>query len=204
MAEFDELDKLTTHEEEEQSEAEPEPEPIDYNKASAYSSDPVERLNQLKLRSGLKSKLNHCRTLFKEELAGYEDRLTDIDNLPNEDLKLLLDEVKMAISVRRSSNLVKPLYFTGLEFIEKISCRFGYNIEGVHQMMYKNIEVHKCLDEISLDFDDSMYMPAYMRLGIITLQTVVGVYEMKRVEDTLKNEMSRKVKSEVVNEYKDL
>lgn len=210
MAEFEELEKLNTHEEDinENMNAEPtpEPEPIDYNDASNYPEDPAERSKQLMLRSALKSKLNRCATLFKEELIGYEDRLKECNGgtYSNENLKLLLDEVKLVIGTRRSSNLIKPLYFTGLEFMEKIGCRFGYNISGVKDMMYKNIEVHKCLDEMSLDIDESMYMPAYLRLGLMTAQTLIGVYEMNKIQDTLTNEMNKPIKKEFVDEFKDI
>lgn len=177
----------------------PEPEPL-----PIYSPDPQERRNQIIDRLRLKNKILQYQEKFREELVAYQYKMNMLEDMTTEDLDIFLDEIRIAVRQRNSANMTKTFYFGSVDFIEKASCSFGYDIKGLHAALYAQKEIHKCLDELSLEYEDNIQMPAHIRLPFITLQTVLSLYQVRKIENVIDAELKREVKKEIVDMYKDL
>ena len=155
-------------------------------------------------RLRLKNKILQYQEKFSEELVVYNYKMNKLDELSTGDLEVFLDEIKIAVRQRNSANMTKSFYFGAANFFEKTSTKMGYDITGFHNVLYSQKEIHKCLDEISLEFEDSLYMPAYVRLPYITLQVALSIGQMRKTENIINTELKKKVDDDLVNEYKDL
>lgn len=203
MSEFDELNKLA---------GQPDDNIIpneltsisDYSKAEHYDTDQDTRRSQLMERLRLKNKIIQYQEKFSEELKVYDYKMKDMDQLSNSDLEVFLDEIKIAVRQRNSANMTKSFYFGATNFFEKSACKLGYDITGFHNVLYQQKEIHKCLDEIALEYEDSLYMPAYVRLPYITLQVALSLHSMRKTENIINTEMKKTVPKEVIDEYSDL
>lgn len=152
----------------------------------------------------LKHKILQYQEKFADELKVYDYKMKDLDQLSILDLQNFLEEIRIAVRQRNSTSMVKSFYFTGINFIEKTSTKLGYDLTGFHNVLFQEKEIHKCLDEISLEFEDSLYMPAYLRLPYVTLQVAMSVGQMRRTENVLNNEMKKKIDVEIEEAYSDL
>lgn len=178
--------------------------PINYSSAEVYDANPEIRKGQLMERLKLKSKILAYQEKFSKELKVYDYKMEKLDEFSNGDLEVFLDEIKIAVRQRNSASMTKSMYFGAVNFVEKAATKLNYNITGFHNVLYAQEEVHKCLDEIALEYEDSIYMPAYVRLPYITLQVALSLYQIKKVEDIVENEMKKEIKKEFIDEYADL
>lgn len=176
----------------------------DYSKAVYYSQNPQERQAQLMERLKLKSKILQYQEKFERELIAYQYKMDKLDEFSNEDLVVFLDEIKIAVRQRNSLNMTKSLYFGGCDFVEKFGGKVGYDIRGFKNVLSSTQEIHKCLDEIALEFEDTMYMPATVRLGFITLQVAMSLYEVRNTERIINTELNKPLKQEIADLYNDL
>lgn len=197
MSEFDELNDLQPVEESIQPQ-------LDYSKGKAYDQNPDIRRGQLMERLKLKNKILAYQEKFTKELKVYDYKMDKLDEFSNEDLEVFLDEIKLCVRQRNSASMTKSMYFGGVNFLEKTATKLGYDITGLHNVLYAQEEIHKCLDEIALEYEDNMYMPAYVRLPYITLQVAMSLYQVKKVENIIENGMKAEIKREFEDEYKDL
>ena len=212
MAEFDQLNNLTNQTIDDPTSEKP-PQinndankltPPDYSKAENYDNNPDTRRAQLMERLRLKNKILQYQEKFSDELKVYDYRMNQLDELSNPDLEIFLDEIKIAVRQRNSANMTKSFYFGAANFLEKGACKLGYDIKGFHNVLYNQKEIHKCLDEIALEYEDSLYMPAHVRLPYITLQVAMSLYEIKKTDNIINNELKKNVTKDVTEEYKDL
>lgn len=206
MSEFDQLNNLSAAPENiETNEATVlEENPTDFSKAEHYDTDPETRRGQLMERLKLKNKILQYQEKFSEELKVYDYKMDKLDQLSNPDLEIFLDEIKIAVRQRNSLSMTKSFYFGAANFIEKGACKLGYDIKGFHNVLYQQKEIHKCLDEIALEYEDSLYMPAHVRLPYITLQVALSLHTIRNTENIINNEMKKNVSKEVIDEYADL
>lgn len=177
---------------------------IDFSKAEHYDINPEIRRGQLMERLRLKSKILQYQEKFSNELKVYDYKMDKLDQLSNPDLEVFLDEIKIAVRQRNSLTMTKSFYFGAANFLEKGACKLGYDIKGFHNVLYQQQEIHKCLDEIALEYEDSLYMPAHVRLPYITLQVALSLYTIRNTENIINTEMKKTVSKEVINEYADL
>lgn len=178
--------------------------PVDYSSATVYDPNPDIRRGQLMERLKLKNKILAYQEKFAKELKVYDYKMDKLDEFSNEDLEVFLDEVKLCVRQRNSASMTKGMYFGAVNFVEKTSTKLGYDITGFHNVLYAQEEVHKCLDEIALEYEDSMYMPAHIRLPYITLQVAMSLYQIKKVETIIETGMKQEIKKELADEYSDL
>ena len=176
----------------------------DYSRAEHYAQDPDTRRAQLMERLKLKNKILQYQEKFAEELKVYDYKMNQLDELSNPDLEVFLDEVKIAVRQRNSANMTKSFYFGMTNFVEKSACSMGYDITGFHNVLYQQKEIHKCLDELSLEFEDSLYIPAHVRLPYLTLQVALSIHSIRNTENIIKNEFKKKVDIETQAKYQDL
>jgi hypothetical protein len=196
MSEFDVLNELKQPEQVAQE--------VNYSSAEIYDKNPDIRRGQLMERLKLKNKILAYQEKFTKELNVYNYKMEKLDEFSNEDLEVFLDEIKLCVRQRNSASMTKGMYFGAVNFVEKTSTKLGYDITGFHNVLYSQEEVHKCLDEISLEYEDSVYMPAYVRLPYITLQVAMSLYQIKKVETIIETGMKQEIKKEIVDEYADL
>jgi hypothetical protein len=203
MSEFDCLNSIVKPDE--QPAEKEEVAESDFSKAEHYDTNQDIRRGQLMERLKLKNKIIQYQDKFPDELKAYSYKMDKLDQFSNEDLQVFLDEIQIAVSQRNNVGLYKSIYFSGLKFLEKASSHMtGVNMGGLHNVLYGNPEVQKCLDEISLKYCDDLYMPAPVRLTYLSLQVCLTMYDIRKTEQVMNSEFKKPVKEELVKEYSDL
>lgn len=178
--------------------------PMDFSKAEHFSNDNEVRMQQLMSRLKLKNKILTYQVKFREELLAYEYKMSQLDELSIPDLELFLQEIRIAVRQRNSSAMTKSFYFGAVNLFEKASSKVGFDVTGLHQSLYTQSEIHKCLDEIALEYEDSINMPAHIRLPFITLQAALSINAMNNTRNIINTEMNKTISKDLVDEYKDL
>lgn len=201
MSEFEVLNEIKQPEE---IPINPTNQETDYSKAEVYDTNPDIRRGQLMERLKLKNKILAYQEKFSRELKVYDYKMEKLDEFSNEDLQVFLDEIKLCVSQRNSASMLKGMYFGAVNFVEKTSTKLGYDITGLHSVLYGQEQIHKCLDILSLEYEDSVYMPPHIMLGYLTLQVAMSVYQVKKIEKVVETGMKEEIKKELVEEYKDL
>ena len=176
----------------------------DYSKSECYSEDPVKRNEQLTERLKLKSKILQYQEKFPEELKAYMYKMDKLDSLSTEDLKIFIDELRIAVRQSGSMGIIKIGYFSTVEFVEKLSCKVGYNVKGFKDLLFQQKEIHKCLDELALEWQDNVYVPPLARLGFYTFQTAAMLHQVRSLENVTESEMKKKIPNEISEMYSDL
>lgn len=180
------------------------PEEIDYSKASAYSEDPIKRSGELLERLKLKSKILAYQDKFKEELVAYQYKMNQLDLMSNPDLSIFLEEIKVAVNTRSGGQMVHHLYFGGVNLVEKMATKMGYNLTGFSSVLKGQPDVIKTLNQISLEQEDNFYISPHVRLAYLTMNAMMMCYQVKKTEAVINNEIKRQVKKELTVEYQDL
>ncbi len=176
----------------------------DYSKAIFYSEDPDVRKGELMERLKVKSKILQYQQTFPDELLAYNYKMNQLDQFSTEDLRVFLDEIKIAVSQRNSTGLAKFAYFSAADVIEKIGCKIGYDIKGFKNILNANPEIHKCLNEIALEYADNIYVSPHVRLSFITLSVATNLYQIKKVENVVEKEIQKKIPDDIKEMYNDL
>ena len=200
MSEFEELDNIDKPEDEqnEQKELEQqEPDPEEF-------LSPIERQKIMIEKQKLKNKVLRYKELFPHYMRNIEFKLEDLDNLDIEQLENLIEELSVVVNTRNSSNLTQMLYFTTTSVFETTSTRFGMQVNGLTEALKQNQAVIDCLNELSLKYENDMYMAPEVRLGYLTAQTVLQLHNLNKSGNTISNYLNKKVPDEIVNKYKDL
>lgn len=176
----------------------------DYSKAIFYDENPDVRKAELMERLKVKSKILQYQQTFPDELLAYNYKMNQLDQFSTEDLRVFLDEVKIVVSQRNSTGLAKFAYFSAVDVIEKIGCKIGYDIKGFKNILNANPEIHKCLNEIALEYADMIYVSPHIRLSFLTLSVATNLYQMKKVENVVEKEIQKKIPDDIREMYNDL
>lgn len=201
MSEFEELDNIDKPEDEqpEQPDEQPQPEPDPEEFLT-----PQERQKLMIERQKLKNKVLRYKELFPDYMRNIEFKLEDLDNMDIEQLENLIEELGVIVNTRNSSNLTQMLYFTSINVVEAGSTRFGLQVAGLTEALKQNRAVIDCLNEISLIYENDMYMRPEIRLAYLTSQTIIQLHNLNKSGQTISNYLNKKVPDEIVNKYKDL
>jgi hypothetical protein len=201
--EFEELDKLTGETGEMKQNGEITNDIIPSPELSPVESHETKRANLMK-RLKLKNKILTYQVKFKNELIAYDYKMQQLDSLTNEDLEMFLDEIQIAVRQRNSTQMISNFYFGACTLVEAVSLRMGCDVTGFASVLKQQEEVQKCLDEISLQYEEECFLPATVRLPVLTLQTLMNVYQFKRTDNVIETEMKKPVDKKIQEEYSDL
>ena len=196
MSEFDELL--------EEPDATIEPSTAEYKIADNIESQQPNRQQQILERLRIKSKILRYKEFFPKQLMVYEYRMENLDALSTEDLQDLLYEIQLAVSCRNSAGLIKSCYFSGIGLTERIGCAMNYKLQGLSEALQQSQEVHDCLNELSLKYEDAIYTSPEIRLANATLQAIIGLHKLNSSNITINDVLSKKVPGDLQDEFGDL
>jgi hypothetical protein len=180
-------------------------EPIqDFSLADSFSQDPEEQKKELIERLKIKTKILQYNSKFPQELEAYNYKMNQLDMLSIADLQIFLDEIKIAVNTNCGSNMLSHLYFGGVNVFERIAVKMGYQLTGFSSILKQQPDVYKCLDQISLEMGDNMYMPPHVRLAYLTLNAAIMCNNVQKVENVINNEIKKPIKEKLTIEYQDL
>lgn len=189
---FDQLNDI-----EQQEEPEPQQNPLD---AMSEEERQVYIIEKMKL----KNKLLRYKELFPHLLQNFNYRIEDLDRLEIKELQYLLEEISIAVNTRNSSGLTKILYFESLRVVE-IGSRFvGLKIDGLQEALKQNQAIHDCLNEISLKYENDMYMSPEVRLAYLTSTTILGLHKLNSTKNVIDTFLNDKIPEKIAEEYNDL
>lgn len=155
-------------------------------------------------KSKLKNKLLRYKELFPHLLQNFNYRIEDLNRLEIKELQYLLEEIGVAVNTRNSAGLTKILYFESLRVIEFGSKFVGLRVEGLQKALSENQAIHDVLNELSLKYENDMFMAPEIRLGYLTATTILGLHKLNSTKDVITNFLSEKVPDELQKEYNDL
>lgn len=150
----------------------------------------------------LKGKILRYKELFPHLLQNFNYRIEDLDKLETNELSYLLEEISIAVNTRNSSGLTKMLYFESLKVVEVTSRLVGLKIDGLQAALKDSQAIHDCLNELSLKYENDMYMAPEVRLAYLTGSTILQLHKLNSTKSVVQNFLNEPVKNP--DEYKDL
>ncbi len=152
----------------------------------------------------LKSKIFQYRELFPKQLLVYDYKFADFDSMSIAEIQELLIEIQFAVSSRNSAGFTKQIYFSGVQLTERFGTMLNFQLQGLENALQQSQEVHDCLNELSLKYEDMMFMPPEMRLLHCTLQTALALHKVNSSNNTIKEVLSTRLAEDVQKKYEDL
>lgn len=153
-----------------------------------------------------KIKIMRYKNVFPEELEIYASKLNIdyLNTLDEEQLNELLQQVKMTVGCRRGASLIPYAYFGVVEAVEKVGCKMNMKLAGLSHSLQTNKNLLGTLDELSLEYEDFAYRTPLERLALFTIQTIIYTHNANNNNENKKEIFNQEIKSDELNEYKDL
>lgn len=157
-------------------------------------------------KAKLKLSILRYRETFGKYLEHYGDRLeiSNLEALSNEELGILLEDVKIAVGCRRTASLIPPVYFGLAGMVEGFGSTIGMELQGLQTALMNNQMIVETLQEISLEYESISYLPPVQRLLIGTGQIIVSLHSINKSNRETKIFSEKPIKKEVVDEFKDI
>ena len=168
------------------------------------SMEPEDRQKYIIEKMKLKNKLLRYKELFPHLLQNFNYRIEDLDKLEIKELEYLLEEISIAVNTRNSSGLTKMLYFETVRVAETGGRIFGLKIEGLQQALKENQAVHDVLNELSLKYENDMYMAPELRLAYLTSSAILSLHKLNSTKSVIQNFLDEKIPDNIKKEYEDL
>ncbi len=162
--------------------------------------DPNEDTKKIQqLRTSLLQYIKMCPS----QLEMYKDQLTrdQLETLSFDELKTLLDEVRVTLACMNSVHLIHGSYFAVCSIAEHASPYVGINMNGFTELISKNPAIINTLNEISLE-NDLIYVRPEYRLALATLSCANEIINYNR--NIEKQKLKSQVTPTLFNENKDL
>lgn len=152
-------------------------------------------------------KINRYRMSFTKDLNNTIPH--SLESYSLYELEDLLDEVRLVVSNRQSSNFMKSLYFNGAGLVENLAPRFlKLNLTGLRTNLEQNQTVDETLDELSIEYSALDYVPPEQRLALATFMTLNETFIMNRLvktqSKTIEKNLNNPVNQDVLNQYNDI
>lgn len=135
------------------------------------------------------------KRIFPEEVAAYDDKLNIdyLSSLSTEELKLLFDEIRIAVGCANSQSYLHHAYWGGCSLVEGLAIKAGLPVQGFANTVSNNAETTKCINEIALE-TGVIYVRPEMRLMMGTLASLAIVlrHNMAALEKIAAEESKKK------------
>lgn len=197
MEEKNEFDELAEQVEDKVEMAEKPSNPLD-------SMDVLERQEYLMNKMKLKNKVLRYKELFPHLLQNFNYRIEDLDKMEINELEYLIEELSISVNTRNSAGLTKMLYFEGLRVIEVGGSFVGLKLNGLQAALKDNQAIHDCLNELSLKYENDMYMSPEIRLAYLTSTTILSFHKLNSTRNVIDTFLSEKLDDKLAKKYDDL
>lgn len=198
MSEYDELEKTELIDDSPAPESEQSPP----QKPNFYEDlTPEDRQLKMIDRMKLRNKIMRYRELFPKYLEHFE---FDLETMSESEMEILIEEMSVAVNTRNSSGLTKMIYFESVKIAEVGGSLVGLQINGLSEALQQNAAIHDVLNEISLKYENDMYMAPEIRLAYVTLTTALSLHKLNSSQNTISNFLNKPIKKNDLGEFDDL
>ena len=153
-----------------------------------------------------KLKIIRYKELFGKHLTHYGDRLdiNKLDELTTDELCNLSEEVKITVGSRNSGGFITSVYLGIAGVAEGLGPKIGMDLENLKVCLFNNEAIKDTLQELSLEYEDLVYMPPAQRLLLLTGQTIIALNEHNKFEKKKKILNNSEIKKEILEQFSDL
>lgn len=143
---------------------------------------------------------------FPQHLQIYGDRLDllSLDQLSQEELEVLLKQIRVTIGSQNSGMYIKTAYFGTLGLIENMAPKFNLKLQGLQSVMSMNKQIENVLDEVSLEYESVCYIPPIQRLLLLTGFNIKYLHNMNREKELQETLLNDKLDSKLIDEFEDI
>lgn len=146
---------------------------------------------------------------FEKELENIHDgdpvtfkhRLQELNT---EQLEILIQNIQFEINIPKTRTMFNSAFFILTNQMETLTCKFGYDINGMSKLLQQNEDVNQALRELSCQIDLSSYTTPEMRLGSAVLLTAMTCYNQNKLNSKMNDFLNEPVDEEVKEKYKSL
>jgi len=132
--------------------------------------------------------------IFKEKLKFYSDF----------ELEALLETIRTRISSNGLQSGMHTIFFTGTSLIENVGCNFGLKLKGYSDNLARNQSVKDCIDEISIEMISFNNISPQKRLVFLLMMNMVSTHNLNNTDESMREVLSQKIDSNVINKYQEL
>jgi len=144
---------------------------------------------------------------FSKELEPiFGDRLTlsNLDLLSAEQIKKLLEDIKVTVGSVNSGSMIPVAYYSMIDLTEKLGPSLGLKLNGLRLVLERNENLVRSLRELELQYGQYVYISVENRILLYTLQSIMHVNQINSKNDKLNNFLSEIVEPNIVEEFRDL
>ena len=121
-------------------------------------------------------------------------------NLDNDKLKMILENVRVEMSLNNNDTVFYNIVETGLRSYEKISCYSGYNIEGLADNLLKDKSFMNYIDQLQCEIDLSEYINPKSSVFIHIIKATYQKYKENEVKVKINNIVNNNDKLEKIKQ----
>jgi hypothetical protein len=96
------------------------------------------------------------------------------------------------------------LYFESCRVVEFGGAFVGLKMNGLSEALQQNQAIHDVLNEISLKYENDMYMAPEVRLAYLTSMTMLSLHKLNSTESVVREFLTAKVPEKMQEDYRDL
>lgn len=119
-------------------------------------------------------------------------------------LEILLKNIQFEINQPRVSQLFNTIFFTSINQIEHLSGSFGFDVNGMTEVLQKNDECLNALKELNCLYDISGFSSPELRLLMCVLMTGMNCYSNNKINHSLGIHLDKPIEEDIKEKYKNL
>ena len=119
-------------------------------------------------------------------------------------LEILLKNIQFEINQPRVSQLFNTIFFTSVNQIENLSGSFGFDVNGMTDVLQKNDECLNALKELNCLYDISGFSSPEIRLLMCVLMTGMNCYSNNKINKSLNIHLDKPIEEDIKEKYKNL
>lgn len=128
----------------------------------------------------------------------------DLETKTSEELDKLLEEIRLIVGNKNSTQLMFLGYQQGLSILENVGPLLNMDLQGIQLMAIQDRAIMDCVQELSIEYMSMKYMKPHIRLAILTGGLCMKVSNSNKTQKILNNFQEKEVQENIVEEYLDL
>lgn len=122
----------------------------------------------------------------------------------NEELNNLIQQIRFHVGCRTNSNFWYSSFNSIVLFTEKMTTSIGLKTRGLAACLSDNDECKELITEIMLKRGNVSYMEPEIRLGFVVVKSIMSLHQIHSQVDAVTDFISKDVKPDLEDKYKDL
>jgi hypothetical protein len=161
--------------------------------------DPIEK------RKRIKEIMTYKMSRLGKYLDMYDLRYEILETKSIRELDGLLKEIKYTVGVKTNLNFVQSGVMSGINSFEFLATKFTpLKIQGLSYHLDKNEEFKDLVCEVSLKYQNYSYIEPEARLGLLILQTAIGLHHMNSTNEETQKVLNTPMSPDIEAKYSDI